>query len=59
MKTGPGRRSGGDRMRRIARMTREDAEQLTAVFLRVASLQAHDALRAAQRRLVARLRRPR
>ena len=57
MRAGPILRSGGDRARRIARMTREDAEQLTAVFLQVASLQATDALRALQRRLVARLRR--
>ena len=51
--------SSGDRVRRIARMTREDAEQLLAVFWRVASLQASDALRALQRRLAARAKRSR
>ena len=41
--------------RDLARMTREDAEQLTAVFLQVASRQARDAAVSARERLAAAL----
>ena len=47
-------RSGRDQALRIGRMTREDAEQLTSVFLQVASRQCKDAVVAARRRLAAR-----
>ena len=59
MRGDPHLRLGRDRVRRIARMTREDAEQLLAVFWQVASLQASDALRTLQRRRAARAKRSR
>ena len=50
-------RSGRDGALKVGRMTRQDGEQLIAVFLQVASLQVRDALGGARRRLAARARR--
>jgi hypothetical protein len=47
-------RAGRDGALKVGRMTREDGEQLVAVFWQVASLQARDALGGARRRLAAR-----
>ena len=44
---------------RVGRMTREDAEQLTAVFLQVASRQARDTAGGLGRRLAGLAKRPR
>ncbi|HEY1540440.1 MAG TPA: hypothetical protein VGF63_13635 [Solirubrobacteraceae bacterium] len=51
MRTGGALRRARDRAAKLARMTREDSEQLAAVFLQVATFQARDALGALRRRL--------
>jgi hypothetical protein len=49
MRTGGALRGARDGAAKLARMTREDSEQLAAVFLHVATLQARDALGALSR----------
>jgi hypothetical protein len=49
--SGAGLRRAAARLRRIGRMTLEDAADLASVFAQVAGRQAHDALRAARRRV--------
>jgi vacuolar-type H+-ATPase subunit H len=52
-------RAARDEAAKLARLTREDAEQLAAVFWQVASRQARDARDELRRSLAARAGRPR